>query len=183
MSTPKTQYMGLSLCCMSQTLLRDAGDDECNTSSTNSQKFRKVVPSMRNPASKDINSRTLCKTAVCFSHLELMGTTARLPEMHKVPPAVDFESSRDLRANLSLETIPVSTVLQCFKSENRVVNMRNQTNEASVTSSCPCRDCSCQFVHKPQKIKTADARQNESISRRFETKRLTVLSPFPLPLP
>ena len=51
---------------------------------------------MRNPASREIISASveLCETEVCFLHIQLVGTNVRLPKMHRIPPDVDFESSR-----------------------------------------------------------------------------------------
>ena len=76
--------------------LRDEGDGDCNTTVTRSHKFRAETPSMRKPASKDITSDSveLCESAVCFWHIQLIGTNIRLPKMHKIPPDVDFESTR-----------------------------------------------------------------------------------------
>ena len=36
----------------------------------------------------------LWETAVCFLHIQLIGTKVWLPKTHNVPPEVDFESSR-----------------------------------------------------------------------------------------
>ena len=58
----------------------------------------------------------------------------------------------------------------------RVMHVRNQTSQASVTSSRPLRDCSCQFVHRPQNVRSADARQIKA----FESTLLTILPPFPV---
>ena len=53
-------------------------------------------PSMRKPASREITSDKveLWNTGVCFLHIQLIGTNVWLPNMHKSPPDVDFESSR-----------------------------------------------------------------------------------------
>ena len=68
---------------------------EWNTSITKSQRVRAEIPSMREPASREITSASeeLCETEVCFSHLQLVGTNVWLPKMHRIPPDVDFESS------------------------------------------------------------------------------------------
>ena len=34
----------------------------------------------------------LCETAVCFLHVELIGTNVRVPKMRNMPPDVDLES-------------------------------------------------------------------------------------------
>ena len=51
---------------------------------------------MRKPASREITSTSveLCETEVRFLHIQLVGTDVRLPEMQRIPPDVDFESSR-----------------------------------------------------------------------------------------
>ena len=36
----------------------------------------------------------LCETEVCFFHIQLTGTNVWPPKMHRIPPNVDFESSR-----------------------------------------------------------------------------------------
>ena len=95
-----------------------------------------------------------------------------------------------------VKVLPVAT---------RVMNARNHTGQASVTSSGPFRDCSCQFVHRPQNSRSVDTRQvnafkedcganvhtqecqvcrcatNLGASGRFESKRLVILPPLPVP--
>ena len=70
--------------------------EEWNASITKSQRSRAGIPSMRKPASREISSPSveMCDTEVCFSHIQLIGTNVRLPEMHRILPDVDFESSR-----------------------------------------------------------------------------------------
>ena len=53
-------------------------------------------PSNLNPVSREIisDSVELWETAVCFLHIQLIGTNVWLPKTHNVPPEVDFESSR-----------------------------------------------------------------------------------------
>ena len=70
--------------------------DECNTSITTSHKSRAGIRSIHKRASSDIfsDSVELWDTDVCFLHIQLMGTNVRLPMIHKIPPDVDFESSR-----------------------------------------------------------------------------------------
>ena len=69
---------------------------EWNTSIAKSQRVRTEIPSMRKPASREMISVSveLCETAVCFLHIQLVGTNVGLPKMHKTLPDVDFESSR-----------------------------------------------------------------------------------------
>ena len=61
-----------------------------------SQKSSAGIPSILNPASKEMiyDSVELCETEVCFLHIQLIGTNVWLPKIHSVPPQVDFESSR-----------------------------------------------------------------------------------------
>ena len=51
---------------------------------------------MRNRASREMisDSVELCEKEVCFLHFQLTGTNVLLPNIHKTPPEVDFESSR-----------------------------------------------------------------------------------------
>ena len=79
---------GLSFCFRSEF--------ECNTSMTKLQRSSAGIPSIRNPASREIiqASVELCDTHVCFLRIQLIGTNVWLPNTHNVPPEVDFESSR-----------------------------------------------------------------------------------------
>ena len=67
---------------------------------------------MRKPASREIISASveLCETEVCFLHIQLIGTNVWLPNMHRIPPYVYFESSTSV-ANQSLETILICIVV------------------------------------------------------------------------
>ena len=71
-------------------------EEECNISLSKSHRSRAGIPSMRKPASREIISASVeqCETEVCFLHIQLIGTNVWLPNMHKSPPDVDFESSR-----------------------------------------------------------------------------------------
>ena len=57
------------------------------------ERVRAGMPSIRNPASRDIISASveLCGTEGCFLDIQLIATYV---EMHRTPPDVDFESSR-----------------------------------------------------------------------------------------
>ena len=44
----------------------------------------------------------------------------------------------------------------------RVMSVRNQTNQASVTSSGPLCDYSCKFVHEPKKVKSTNEGQRSA---------------------
>ena len=52
-----------------------------------------------------------------------------------------------------------SVALMTTLPVTRVMDVRNQTNRASVTRSGPSRDRSCQFVYRPQEVMPADPRQ------------------------
>ena len=69
---------------------------ERNTSITTSQRSRASTPSISNPPSREIisDSAELCETAVCFLHIQLIGTNVQLPKIHQTPLEVDFVSSR-----------------------------------------------------------------------------------------
>ena len=62
---------------------------------------------MRKPASREMISASveLCETEVCFLHVQLFGTNVRLPKMHRIPPDVDFESSRSPACSVSHMTM------------------------------------------------------------------------------
>ena len=66
------------------------------TETIRSHNSRAGKPSNLNPVSKETisDSVELWETAVCFLHIQLIGTNVWLPKMHNVPPEVDFESSR-----------------------------------------------------------------------------------------
>ena len=66
------------------------------TETIRSHNSRAGNPSNLNTVSKEMisDSVELCETAVCFLHIQLIGTNVWLPQMHNVPPEVDFESSR-----------------------------------------------------------------------------------------
>ena len=51
---------------------------------------------MRKRASRKITtiSVELCETDVRFLRIQLVGTNMSLPKMHRIPPGVDFESSK-----------------------------------------------------------------------------------------
>ena len=60
----------------------------------------------------------------------------------------------------------------------RVMHVRNQTSQASVTSSRLLRDCSCKFVHRPQNVRSVIALKINA----FESTLLTILPPSPVHL-
>ena len=62
------------------------------TATIRSHKSSAGIPSNLNPASKEMisDSVELCETEVCFLHIQLIGTNVWLPQMHNVPPEVDF---------------------------------------------------------------------------------------------
>ena len=66
------------------------------TETIRSHSSRAGKPSKPSPVSREIisDSVELWETAVCFLHIQLIGTNVWLPKTHNVPPEVDFESSR-----------------------------------------------------------------------------------------
>ena len=72
--------------------------EECNNSITKSQISRAGIPSTRKLASKEITSDSVepCENENGFLHIQLMGKNVRLPNIHRIPPDVDFESWNNL---------------------------------------------------------------------------------------
>ena len=68
---------------------------------------------MRNFALGEIisNSVELRDTYVCFLHIQLIRTNVRLPNMHHVPPEVDFGSSRSPAKSRVLKQSQILLVL------------------------------------------------------------------------
>ena len=66
------------------------------TETMRSHNSRAGKPSNFSPVSNEkiSDSVELWETAVCFLHIQLIGTNVWLPKMHTLPPEVDFESSR-----------------------------------------------------------------------------------------
>ena len=66
------------------------------TETIRSHNSRACEPSNLSPVSREMisDSVELWEKAVCFLHIQLIGTNVWLPKMHSVPPEVDFESSR-----------------------------------------------------------------------------------------
>ena len=82
------------------------------TETIRSHNSRASKPSNLNSVSKEIisDSVELCGTAVCFLHIQLIGTNVWLPKTHNVPPEVDLESSRSPAKSESWN----SPSLHCF---------------------------------------------------------------------
>ena len=60
------------------------------------------------------------------------------------------------------------------------MNVRDQTRQASVTSSSPLCNYSCKFVHEPKKVKSTSSGQTEAFQYISKCKLLTILKPFPV---
>ena len=77
-------------------------------------------PSIRNPASNEMisDSVELLNTDVCFWRIQRTGTNVRLPKIQKIPPEVDFESSKVHQKNLSLDINPVDNAEPCYPHDN-----------------------------------------------------------------
>ena len=115
-----------------------------NTSGTNSQRSSAGIPSVRKHASKEISSDSveLCETEVCFLHIGNMGTNVRQPSAQRILPEIDFESSwlpakSESWKNPFRQCCAVFPQMATLPLITRVMNVRNQTNQACVTSSGP----------------------------------------------
>ena len=87
--------------------------------------------------------------------------------------------------SLSLGSIPIDNAvpyhpLALLSVITRVMNVRDHTSQAFVTSYGPFCDRSCQFVYRPQNVRSTKFGSTKGISRRFESKILTILQPFPV---
>ena len=134
---------------------------------------------MRKPASGEITSDSveLCDTEVCFLHIQLLGKNVWLPKMHNVPPEVDFESSRSPAKseswnNTNRQMLRRITHMTILKVITRVMSVEIQR-----AKRLP------QLVQVCVQTKECQAYQfgpNIGISRRFESKLLTILQAFPV---
>ena len=147
--------------------------DECNTSITTSHKSRAGIPSTRKPASTETISDfvELWDTDVCFLHIQLVGTNVRLPKMQKILHEVDL-NLRGLQQSLSPGMDPIDNVVLYYHMTILpvvicVMNKGNQTNKASVTSSCPFGDYSSKIVYRPKNVRSTNSCQKKSMSRKF----------------
>ena len=126
------------------------------TATIRSHKPSAGILSSLNPASKEMISDPveLCKTKVCFLHIQLFGTNVWLPNMHNVPPEVDFESSRShakigvLKQSQSALFGSITHTTKLFVI-TRMMNVWNQSIQTFVTSFGPFCDRSRKFVQWP----------------------------------
>ena len=120
--------------------------EEWNNSITESQRSSGGIPSVRKPASREIISASveLCETDVCFLHIQLIGTNVWLPNMHKSPPDVNFESSRSPAKSESWN----HPCLHCCAVFPKW-HVWNQTCSTFVTGFRPFPNRSCKFIHGP----------------------------------
>ena len=127
------------------------------TETIRSHNSRAGKPSNLSPVSKEMisDSVELWETAVCFLHIQLIGTNVWLPKTHNVPPEVDFESSRSPAKSVSWKSpsllcLAVLPTLQyCLYSHVWWIYIWNQSIQAFVTSFGPFCDRSCKFIHWP----------------------------------
>ena len=95
----------------------------------------------------------LCETEVCFLHLQLTGTNVWLPNMHKTPSDVDFESFRSPAKseswnNPSLHCCAVfPTWRHCLNSQ--VWWMYEIKRAERLSHALALSDSSSKFVHGP----------------------------------
>ena len=105
------------------------------TETIKSHNSRANSPSDLNPASKDMisDSVELCETAVCFLHIQLVGTNVWLPKTHNVPLEIDLESSRYPAKAESWNSPNMHCFLRCFPHGNTACVMNGrETNEIIV---------------------------------------------------
>ena len=132
-----------------------------------SQRSNAGKPSIRNPASKDIISE------VCFLHIQFSGTNVRLPDKHKTPPDVDFESSRspakseswNKPSRQSCAVLPHMTVLLVVLC---MMNVRNKSCQSSVTCLSPLCNCTGQFMDRPLSIRTSNSCKVEAFQHNVQ---------------
>ena len=105
------------------------------TETIRSHNSRAGNPSNLSPVSREMisDSVELWEAAVCFLHIQLIGTNVWLPKMHNVPREVDFESSRSLAKSeswnsASLHCFAVLPTWQYFLYS--LLNVRDQTLQA-----------------------------------------------------
>ena len=93
---------------------------ERNTSITTSHKSTAGNLSVRNPASNAVisDSVELWDTDFCFLHIQQEETNVRHPNVHKIPPDVDFLSPQSRQQGLSLEISPIDNVVVHFQHGN-----------------------------------------------------------------
>ena len=140
-----------------------------------SKRSRPGIPSMRKPASREINSASveLCETEVCFLHIQLMGTN--------VPKCTEFQlmltlSIQSLLQNQSLEIIQICIVVLCFLHDNGAcIHMcdecRKSTVQTFITCFGPFRDRTSKFV----KYRVYQYELSIDISDQSVSKLLTIL--------
>ena len=102
------------------------------------------------------DSVELWDTAVCFLHIQLMGTNVRLPKIHKTSPEVDVESSRSPAKSESWN----KTCRQCWAvlptweycRHSCVMNVPNQSCQSSVACLNLFCDRTRKSVDRPQNV-------------------------------
>ena len=184
-------FFVLAVECFSQCLSRNKlprvlgwCKEECNTSTTKSQRSRAGKPSMRRAACKETTSDSveLWKFASCTSNLwERMFDSWRYTGFS--PRSI--LSLRGLQPDQHPTTIPLSNAVlyshtTVLSVVTRAVNVRYQTSQAFVTSSCAFCDCSCHFVYRPKNVWSSTAFTCTSISGGFESRPLTNAPTVPI---
>ena len=91
-----------------------------NTSITTFHKSMAGNPSVPNPAPNEVisDSVELWDTDVCFLHIEQKETNVRHPNMHKIPPDVDFFESSKSPAKSKSWISPIDNVVLHFPHSN-----------------------------------------------------------------
>ena len=159
---------------------------EWNTSITKSQRVRAGIPSMRKPASKERTSDSveLCEAEVCFLHIQLVGTNVWLPKIHRIPPEVDFETSKS-QQSLSIEIIPIYNAVLYFPHGNAVCHHScYECNKSSEPSVChKLSSILWQLVPVCLQTKECQVYQyvtNTSIWENFESILMAILQQIPI---
>ena len=112
--------------------------EEWNTSITKWQRSRAGIPSMREPASREMISASVekCETEVCFLNIQLVGANVWLPKMHKSRLMLIL-SHQSLLQNQNLEIILFCTVVLCFPHSNIAgTHLCDECTRSNASSVC-----------------------------------------------
>ena len=149
------------------------------------ERSRASDPSIRNAACREmiLDSVELCETAVCFLHIQLIGTKcSALPKKHiihllKLILSPQWCSSKVwvLKQTQSVMLCRVS-YMTILSEIVRVMNVRNQLCQASVTCLSPSCDSSrTSLLTDHRDVKSSNSCQVQAFLRQFVSKLLTIL--------
>ena len=99
---------------------------------------------------------------VCFLHVQLMGTSVRLPKIHEIHPEVDSKSS--VTSKIVILEWTLSAVLNCITHITILSTivwwiLAIKQAETSVTSSCFFGYCASKLVCGPKNVKSTTSSQ------------------------